>query len=102
MTIAKTLGFAAIAIAATGVSSASFAGPGPCTSSKGMAVGIEGPAMNGGQRMAGVGNCRHGRWRNSYGYYRGPVDSSYGYDDRGYGYPHEQPGVSIDVGPGRW
>ena len=70
MTIAKTLGFAAIVIAAVGTSSASFAGPGPCTPG-GMAVGAAGPAMSGGQRMAGVGNCSYGRWGNSYGYYRG-------------------------------
>jgi len=101
MTIAKTLGFAAIVIAAVGTSSASFAGPGPCTPG-GMAVGAAGPAMSGGQRMAGVGNCSYGRWGNSYGYYRGPVDSSYGYYDRGYAYGYEQPGVSVDVDADNW
>jgi hypothetical protein len=39
--------------------SPSFAqGPGPCTPPGGFAVGAEGPAMSGGQLMAGVGQCR--------------------------------------------
>jgi hypothetical protein len=59
-------------------------GPGPCTPAAGVAVGAAGPAMNGGQLMAGVGQCGqvsshqpYGYWGQSYGY------NSYGYD--GYG-----------------
>jgi len=62
-------------------------GPGPCTPAGGVAVGAAGPAMNGGQLMAGVGQCGpvsshqpFGYWGQSYGY-----DSygSDGYGDRG-------------------
>ncbi|QOZ54845.1 hypothetical protein XH90_28275 [Bradyrhizobium sp. CCBAU 53338] len=93
----------AAAIAVTTVATPSFAqGPGPCTSSGNMAVGAEGPAMSGGQLMAGVGNCRHrhARWRDSYGYYQAPARGYYdrGYYDRGY----DGPDVTIGVGPGRW
>jgi hypothetical protein len=39
--------------------SSTFArGYGPCTPPKGHAVGAAGPAMSGGQLMAGVGQCR--------------------------------------------
>jgi hypothetical protein len=64
--------------------------------------------MNGGQWMAGVGQCRHGRaWRNSYGYYGAPVADGYygrdyGYYDRGYGYGYDEPEVSFGFGVGRW
>jgi hypothetical protein len=79
MTGWKTLG-AAIALAALPLMapSASFAqGPGPCTSAGGHAVGAEGPAMSGGQLMAGVGQCRSiGGWHHRNGYY--------GYRDYGY------------------
>jgi hypothetical protein len=49
-----------------------WGGPGPCTPPSDHAVGAAGPAMSGGQLMAGVGQC--GRiagsgWRNTYGYY---------------------------------
>lgn len=114
MTTLKILGAAAVLIAAATTSSASFAagrGPGPCTHSGSYAVGVEGPAMSGGQRMAGVGNCRYGHWRNSNAYYNGPAYEthyrSYGYDerpygyDRGYGYGYYDrgygPGVSFGV-----
>jgi hypothetical protein len=41
-------------------------GPGPCTRPGNMAVGPEGPAMNGGQLMAGYGQCRSiGSWYNA-------------------------------------
>jgi hypothetical protein len=33
-------------------------GPGPCTQPGNQAVGADGPAMSGGQLMAGVGQCR--------------------------------------------
>ena len=117
MNALKILGATAAVIAAVTTSSASFAGPGPCTSGGGYAVGVDGPAMNGGQRMAGVGNCRYGHWRNSNAYYDGPryetryrtygyerpygYDRDYGYYDRGYGYGYYDrgygPGVSIGV-----
>jgi hypothetical protein len=63
---------------------------------------MEGPAMNGGQLMAGVGNCRHrhARWRDSYGYYQAPARTYYDRDyyDRRY----DGPGVTIGVAPDRW
>ncbi|MDN4986410.1 hypothetical protein KUL72_07770 [Bradyrhizobium arachidis] len=103
MKIVPCVGMIAAAIAVTTVATPSFAqGPGPCTSSGNMAVGAEGPAMSGGQLMAGVGNCRHrhARWRDSYGYYQAPARGYYdrGYYDRGY----DGPDVTIGVGPGRW
>jgi hypothetical protein len=43
-------------------------GPGSCTPPAGDAVGAAGPAMNGGQLMAGVGQCeRIGGWYPHYG-----------------------------------
>lgn len=103
MKIVPNIGMVVAAIAVTAVATPSFAqGPGPCTSSSSNAVGAEGPAMSGGQLMAGVGDCRHrhARWRNSYGYYRAPARTYYdrGYYDRGY----DGPGVAIGVGPDRW
>jgi hypothetical protein len=61
-------------------------GWGPCTRPGGTAVGAEGPAMNGGQLMAGVGQCRRiGSWYRASGYW-GP----------GYGYsgPHWRRGFA--------
>jgi len=103
MKMIPSIGVIAAAIAVTAVATPSFAqGPGPCTSSSSTAVGAEGPAMSGGQLMAGVGDCRHhrARWRDSYGYYRAPARTYYdrGYYDRGY----DGPGVTIGVGPDRW
>ncbi|WP_128968037.1 hypothetical protein [Bradyrhizobium guangdongense] len=105
MKIVPSIGLIAASLVAATVASPSFAqgpGPGPCTSSGNSAVGVEGPAMNGGQLMAGVGNCRHrhARWRDSYGYYRAPARTVYDRDyyDRGY----DGPGVTIGVGPDRW
>ena len=106
MKIIPSVGIIAAVLAAT---TPSFAqGPGPCTGSSSTAVGAEGPAMSGGQLMAGVGDCRHhrpARWRNSYGYYQAPARTYYdrGYYDRGYyGGGYEGPGVTIGVGAGRW
>ena len=48
-------------------------GPGRCTRPAGDAVGWDGPAMNAGQLMAGVGQCQ--RIGNSFPYY-GPGYSS--------------------------
>src|SRR5947199_9877083 len=80
MTYVKLLSAAALLIFPLSISSSSFAagaGPGPCTRPAGQAVSAEGPAMSGGQLMAGVGDCRHiGSWERpyqgrerSYGYY---------------------------------
>jgi hypothetical protein len=53
------------------------AGWGPCTRPGNHAVGPEGPAMNSGQLMAGVGQCRRiGSWHHARGYW-----------GRGYGAP---------------
>lgn len=65
-------------------------GPGWCTAPSGEAVGATGPAMSGGQLMAGVGQCqRIGGWHptNTYGY-RGP---GYGYDQPRWGTPAYAP-----------
>ena len=43
-------------------------GPGSCTTPAGGAVADDGPAMNAGQLMAGVGQCeRIGSWNPHYG-----------------------------------
>ena len=45
-------------------------GPGPCTRPGNTAVGAEGPAMNSGQLMAGVGQCRRiGGWEHARAYW---------------------------------
>lgn len=65
-------------------------GPGACTPPAGAAVGAAGPAMNGGQLMAGVGQCRPiAGWNHvdTYGYW-GP---GYGYDEPGWGAPAYAP-----------
>ena len=65
-------------------------GPGACTPPAGSAVGAAGPAMNGGQLMAGVGQCRPvAGWHetNTYGYW-GP---GYGYDEPCWGAPAYAP-----------
>jgi hypothetical protein len=65
-------------------------GPGACTPPAGKAVGAAGPAMNGGQLMAGVGQCgRIGAWHrtNTYGYQR----PGYGYDEPRWGAPAYAP-----------
>ncbi len=86
MTYVKLLSAAALLILPLSISSSSFAagaGPGPCTRPAGQAVSAEGPAMSGGQLMAGVGDCRHiGSWERA----RPDWGRSYGYygADRGY------------------
>ena len=48
-------------------------GYGPCTPPAGMAVGAAGPAMSGGQLMAGVGQCQSiASWHRGH-HYRRPV-----------------------------
>lgn len=62
-------------------------GPGPCTPPGGDAVGAAGPAMNGGQLVAGVGQCqRVGGWdarRGSAAYSAGASGDPY-YGPRDY------------------
>jgi hypothetical protein len=92
MTSLKRLGAASLLILPLVTASSSFAasgGPGPCTPPGNFAVGSEGPAMSGGQLMAGVGQCqRIGGWdrarsaRNDWGWNRGYVGG--GYDNNGY------------------
>jgi hypothetical protein len=91
---------AAVLLTATlplGAASAQGRGAGPCTPPVGVAVGAAGPAMNGGQLMAGVGQCAPiGGWHRGFGYsggYEGPqialppvVQSGDG--DYGGGYPY--------------
>ena len=89
----RTLLSGAAAVTLVFATSSSYAqGWGPCTQPGNSAVGADGPAMNGGQLMAGTGQCRRigRRARNSdaYDYYGGPVDGSLGqpngYWDGGY------------------
>jgi hypothetical protein len=79
----KLLSAAAMLTAILPLVTSSFAaaqGPGPCTRPGNMAVGPEGPAMNGGQLMAGVGQCRSiGSWYNARAYWGG------GYGGPGWG-----------------
>jgi hypothetical protein len=67
-TLSAAIALAAILPLAT--PSASFAavrGPGACTTPAGGAVADDGPAMSGGQLMAGVGQCeRLGSWDPHY------------------------------------
>jgi hypothetical protein len=68
-TLSAAVALAAILPLATpSVSFAADRGPGACTAPGGDAVGDAGPAMNGGQLMAGVGQCeRIGSWNPHYG-----------------------------------
>ncbi len=63
-------------------SSSSYAqGWGPCTQPGNSAVGADGPAMNGGQLMAGVGQCdrigRRAHNYDAYDYYDGRGDGAW-------------------------
>ncbi|WP_234681748.1 hypothetical protein [Bradyrhizobium monzae] len=83
---AAALMAAILPLATASPSLAAGRGPGGCTPPSGDAVGAAGPAMNGGQLMAGVGQCRRiGGWHqtDTYGYW-GP---SYGYNEPGWGAP---------------
>jgi hypothetical protein len=77
------------AVSSLATSSSSLAagrGPGPCTQPGNHAVGADGPAMSGGQLMAGVGQCRRvGSWDNARHYWRGGYGNGYG---GGYGYDY--------------
>src|SRR4030081_2018209 len=68
-TLSAAIAFAAILPLATpSASLAADRSPGRCTLPGGDAVGEAGPAMNGGQLMAGVGQCeRIGSWHPHYG-----------------------------------
>lgn len=95
MTHLKRLSVAAVmaAIVPLAASSPSFAagrGPGWCTPAAGQAVGAAGPAMNGGQLSAGVGQCRSiGSYGRTYGY-RSP-GYAYGYAEPAWGAPVYEP-----------
>jgi len=69
-TLTAAVALAAILpLATAGASFAAGRGPGPCTPPAGDAVGAAGPAMNGGQLMAGVGQCQRigaGGWNAGY------------------------------------
>jgi hypothetical protein len=54
----KSLSAVALIVATFPFAAANAQGWGPCTPAAGVAVGVAGPAMNGGQLMAGVGQCR--------------------------------------------
>jgi hypothetical protein len=81
----KLLGAVALltAILPLSTSSSSLAagqGPGPCTRPSGAAVAPEGPAMSGGQLMAGVGQCRYIESPNQARYYQDRYHRDRGYD----------------------
>jgi hypothetical protein len=61
-------------------------GPGPCTRPGNSAVGAEGPAMNSGQLMAGVGQCRRiGSWPDARRYWGGGYGAP-GWGAMGFGF----------------
>jgi hypothetical protein len=76
-TLSAAVALAALLPLATPTASlAQGRGPGACTPPGGDAVGAAGPAMNGGQLMAGVGQCeRIGSW---YPHYRADGDPARG------------------------
>ena len=87
---AAALMAAILPLASASPSLAAGRGPGECTPPGGDAVGAAGPAMNGGQLMAGVGQCRQiGGWHQTSTYgYRVP---NYGHDEPGWGTPAYAP-----------
>ena len=98
MTRLKLVGAAALAalvlpLATSSPTLAAGRGPGWCTPSSANAVGAAGPAMNGGQLMAGVGQCRRlGSWHHTNGYgYGGEGYGAYAYDEPGWGAPAYAP-----------
>jgi hypothetical protein len=98
----KTLGAVAalaltLPLATASPSVARGRGPGPCTPPGNSAVGAAGPAMSGGQLMAGVGQCRRiGEW-DHHAYNRYP-DRGY----RHYGYYNGYRPYGWDGGPVGW
>jgi hypothetical protein len=81
---------AIVQLATSGASFAAYRWPGGCTPPAGQAVGWQGPAMNGGQLMAGVGQCR----RIADGYYARGYYWGRGYPGRGWG--------AFGYAPGYW
>lgn len=91
MTNLRQLSAAALMVATLPLAAASpgFAagrGPGACTPASASAVGAEGPAMNGGQLMAGVGLCSRLSTGEPYGY-----AGSYGFAAYGQSYGYRAP-----------
>jgi hypothetical protein len=96
----KLLTAAALLIAALpiGAANAQGRGFGPCTPPAGVAVGAAGPAITGGQLMAGVGQCAPvGSWNHAGAYGWGgygqprvaqPPVAAYGAVGYGSGYPY--------------
>ena len=87
---AAALMVATLPLAASSSSLAAGRGPGWCTPSSESSVGAAGPAMNGGQLMAGVGQCRR---LSSYGPYAYSTGYAYGPN---YGYGYETPAYVPD------
>jgi hypothetical protein len=92
-TLSAAVALAAMLPLATPTASlAADRGPGPCTPPGGDAVGPAGPAMTGGQLMAGVGQCeRIDSWHPHYrggAYAIGPLaNDPYAANDPYYGGP---------------
>lgn len=87
----KLLSAAALVVLPLATAGSALAqGPGPCTRPGNSAVGWEGPAMNGGQLMAGVGQCRpiagghHPRVHGGYAYGGPRVRGGYAYGGPGW------------------
>lgn len=80
-------------LAAASPSFAAGRGYGPCTPAAGVAVGAAGPAMNGGQLMAGVGQCQRIGSNEPYAapYAAWGVGSTYGYRQSNWGAPPYTP-----------
>lgn len=80
---------AILPLSTSNTSLAAGRGWGPCTRPGNSAVGPEGPAMNGGQLMAGVGQCqRIGSWHHARPYWGGGYGARYwggGYGAPGWG-----------------
>lgn len=92
----KLLGAAALLTVVAPLATASTghaqSGPGSCTPPGDYAVGAAGPAMNGGQLMAGVGQCRNigSAYRSpGYGYRYGYRSDAYGWQPNA---PYAGPG----------
>lgn len=87
-TLSAAVALAAMLPLATPSASLAAGGPGPCTTPAGKAVGADGPAMSGGQLMAGVGQCQPiGSWNPHYGpgaYATGAVPNHPYYSRRDY------------------
>jgi hypothetical protein len=77
------------AILPLSTSSSLAQGPGPCTRPGNSAVGAEGPAMNSGQLMAGVGQCRRiGSWPDARRHWGGGYGAP-GWGTMGFGFARD-------------